>query len=262
MTGHVQPKMLIFRRLFDKKHTSMGIRDDVSSSRIVKILRRIADSNAARVLAIAGSDATKVRLEPVYDRLFADVIGRKIKHLPIGIKNLVEVVAYTSHGVLEGQFDPKSPFGVFLREVVEDMPAEVGRRMLNGDLNLSPAHGRVPIEADFTVDSSILELSPDEIREITKWFEILKPEEKRQFKDILKKSSVDSLQTMIALDQESRILLLAILGPDAKPEKREYFKKALLGIKHEIDEFNAELDEVLSRKRQKRQRRRERKDGR
>src|SRR3989339_502811 len=228
------------------------------SPEITRILRKISDLNAAKILAITGSDAAKVRLERVYDRLFTGKFGKNIKDLPIGIKHLIEVIAYTSHSILGNKFGhPKSPLGIFLREIVEDMPAELGRRMLNGDLG--PSHGIPAIEADFLVNSSLFELTPDEIKEITRWLATLTEDQKNQFREILKKASVDSLQAMVTLDRESRTLLLDTLGPNAGPEKRKYFEEMLLGIKHEIDAFNKELDGVLARKRQRRQQRREKK---
>jgi len=228
------------------------------SPEITRILRKISDLNAAKILAITGSDAAKVRLERVYDKLFTGKFGKNIKDLPIGIKHLIEVMAYTTHGILGNKFShPESPLGIFLREIVEDMPAELGRRMLNGDLG--PSHGIPIIEADFSANSSLFELTPDEIKEITRWLATLNEDQKNQFKEILKKASVDSLQAMVTLDRESRTLLLDTLGPNAGPEKRKYFEEMLLGIKHEIDAFNKELDGVLARKRQRRQQRREKK---
>ncbi|KKR23124.1 MAG: hypothetical protein UT53_C0028G0013 [Candidatus Yanofskybacteria bacterium GW2011_GWD2_39_48] len=230
----------------------MTLGDRAISPEITRILRKISDLNAAEILAIAGSDAVKVRLERVYDRLFTGKFGKNIKDLPIGIKHLIEVIAYTSHSILGNKFGhPKSPLGIFLREIVEDMPAELGRRMLNGDLG--PSHGIPAIEADFLVNSSLFELTPDEIKEVTRWLATLTEDQKNQFREILKKASVDSLQ------RESRTLLLDTLGPNAGPEKRKYFEEMLLGIKHEIDAFNKELDGVLARKRQRRQQRREKK---
>ena len=236
----------------------MALGDRAISPEITKILKKISDLNATKILAIAGSDATKVWLERVYDRLFTGRLGKNIKDLPIGIKHLAEVAAYATHGILGNKFShPESPLGIFLREIAEDMPAELGRRMLNGDLG--PSHGIPVIEADFSVNSSLFELTPDEIKETTRWLATLTEDQKSQFREILKKASVDSLQTMVTLDRESRTLLLDTLGPNARPEKRKYFKEMLLGIKHEIDVFNKELDDVLARKRQRRQRQRKKK---
>ena len=57
----------------------MTLGDRAISPEITRILRKISDLNAAEILAIAGSDAVKVRLERVYDRLFTGKFGKNIK---------------------------------------------------------------------------------------------------------------------------------------------------------------------------------------
>ena len=55
----------------------MALGDRAISPEITKILKKISDLNATKILAIAGSDATKVWLERVYDRLFTGRLGKK-----------------------------------------------------------------------------------------------------------------------------------------------------------------------------------------
>jgi len=219
------------------------------SPKIIAIMEKVA---------IAGADATKVRLENVYDLAFRTNVGQRIKSLPTWAKHLTEIVAYGTHGMFHNKFEPGSPLGLFIREVVEDLPAELGKRMMNGDLG-SPNPDQSIIEANFTQNSSVLELKPEEVKELTEWFTTLTTEEKVQFKSILDQMSIESLQLMMTVEEKGRTILLEILGPSANPKKRKLFEETFLGIKNEVDQFNSDLDIVLESIRMQRRARKERK---
>ena len=233
----------------------MGAETLTISDKIKKLLDKVANSNANRILAIAGSDAAKVRLESVYDDIFGTELGERIKALPIGVKHIVEIVTYGTHGLLYSHFaEPKSAIGLFFREVIEDLPAELGRRMLNGDL-VSHQKSKPFVNVESVINSSLFELEPDDIGILTEWFNSLSTDQKNEAKLLLTQMSIESLQAMMAMTDEQKTILLEML---TKKKSRgesvigKFFKKQASELGQVVSDAN---DAIGARRRRLREQR-------
>jgi hypothetical protein len=157
------------------------------------------------VLAIAAADTTKVRLEDVYTKIFKTGPGEAIKDFPLSLRRIIEGFLYSAHGILASKINPRSPLGKFVNEVVDDLPAEIGRRMLNGSLNASASHPGPRGE----LVSKLLDLDQDKIDSLADWFENEATEdEKREAAKMLKKASMEEIESFIAQSEEVKRMLI------------------------------------------------------
>ncbi len=192
-------------------------------------IQQIADK-----LAIVASDFAKVRLERVYDSLAQTGPINRLKNMPIGAKHLLETVAYFSHAIMAGKVKPDSAIGKFFAEIADDIPAEMGRRIINGDLD--PYH---ELETpDPYMNSKLASLSDDEIKKLANWFSGASDEEKMVFAEKIKRQSIVDLQLFIRHDDKTRAMI------EYLEKKKKPFAKEIGFIAAQIDGIRQSASEA------------------
>jgi hypothetical protein len=113
----------------------------------------------ANAVAVFSSLYAKRFLEAKYDAIMVTEFGNWLKSLSPRVKYAIEALAYMATATAGEQFKADNPFKTFLKEVATDMPAELAKRMINGQEHLPVSDGdKKPVVID--VEAQEIEYAP------------------------------------------------------------------------------------------------------
>lgn len=214
---------------------------------------------ANRAAIVAAQDA-KRRLERLYDQLSDTKVVKKLKTLPKAQKILVGLGLYAAGIPAEERLPDDNPVALFVKEILTDAPAEIARRVINGETKIDHAPPQIQtteISAEEKLIDIALEMGEEERKELTAWLSDLTPEERVVFIQRISSLAPQKITKLFQIDPDSREKLLAILAPIQEILPKQSSEPSPLT--KSLDNTNTTLETWLENKRRQRQERRVRK---
>ncbi|HAU07802.1 MAG: hypothetical protein A2568_03395 [Candidatus Yanofskybacteria bacterium RIFOXYD1_FULL_44_17] len=214
----------------------------------------IPDKHMAR-LAFVGADYVKRFAEDWYDRAFRSSLGERVRRIPASGKAVIEPLTYLLHSYFAERFPDDTPTKKFLSSVLEDLPSEFCKRMLDDGLVEDHAQEQV-IDVHAIRVKPIFELSDEELADVLAWFSKLNPVEQAQAKRFITEASLDELRKILAVDDEFRAKLMSLFAAEVRPSilsaVRKFIKEQSLELSDVIRQMNAMIATQRKRLREKR----------
>lgn len=108
---------------------------------VKKIMTRIKALNSYKPimgLASMAEDAVKIMAEYQYDRLAKTKYFQKIVSLDMKLKLLIVATMLAINAWLKINMEENNAWNLFLKGILTDLPAEIGKRVINGDNSPDP----------------------------------------------------------------------------------------------------------------------------
>jgi hypothetical protein len=171
-------------------------------------------NRATRGLAVFASGYAKRLLESQYDRFTETELGQKLHDLDKKCRLGLEAGLHVLGAVIEQALPEDNSAVMFFKQILEDAPAELAKRLVNGARSeiQSAVSGAGTKEARMAL-TSLLDLDDDSLREVLRWFGNMDSTEKNRAAGVVSNLTADNLRRMAALSPDERKLLLDIQTP-------------------------------------------------
>jgi hypothetical protein len=206
----------------------------------------------ANAVAVFSSLYAKRFLETKYDAVMATEFGNWLKSLSPGAKYAIEALAYAMTATAGEQFKADNPFKRFLKEVATDMPAELAKRMINGEKRPLSSDGDkkpviIDVEAVYEPEevrmmNAFLKLRKDTLATVMTWVSEVRERDRGRLMRRLASCSDDDIAKMAELSPEARWNLLDMR---AASELQKTRLGSMVGkdLNHLGEKFLAKLEE-------------------
>jgi len=174
---------------------------------------------AERGLAVFASGYAKRMMESQYDRFMETEFGQKLQGLDKKYRFGIEAGLHALGAVIEQILPEDKPAVMFFKQILEDAPAELAKRLVNGvrsDLALAVQNAKTQDERMAIM--SLLELDDESLKELLRWFGSMDSSERARAAGAVCNLACCDLKRMATLSPEERKLLVDIQNP---PQQRE-----------------------------------------
>jgi hypothetical protein len=214
------------------------------------------EEKAKRGLAVFASGYAKRMMEPQYNRLMESELGQKLLGLDKRYRYGIEAGLHALGAVIEQVLPEDKPAVMFFKQVLEDAPAEIARRLITGvrgDLRLAVQNAKSPEER--MAITSLLELDDKALQELLCWFGSMDPSERTRVVGVVSNLAPGDVQRMAALSPEARTILVDIENPPppskSPPKESELLKKVMSGMKTARQSLQQRRDELREKRKAK-----------
>lgn len=208
---------------------------------------------AKRGLAVFASGYAKRMMESQYDRLIETEFGQKLRCLDKTYRYGIEAGLHALAAVIEQVLPEDKPAVMFFKQIFEDAPAELAKRLINGvrgDLRLAVQNAKTQEERMAIM--SLLELDDESLKELLRWFGSMDTSERTRAASVVCNLAKSDLQHMATLSLEERKLLVDIQNPPP-PAKSQPKESALLKeVMSDMEKLRLSLQQKRDKLREKR----------
>jgi len=206
-----------------------------------------------RGLAVFGSGYAKRIMNPHYDRLMETEFGQKLRRLDDKYRYGLEAGLHALGAVIEQVLPDDKPAFMFFKQVLEDAPAEIARRLITnvrGTLQMAVQNAKTQ-EARMAI-TSLLELDDESLKEMLRGFGCMDQSERTRALDVVCNLAYGDLQRIVALSPEERKIFFDIQNPPPLAKSASKGNELLTEVMTDMQEARQGLQQKRNALREKR----------